>query len=56
LDAALQEAALGFGSCQLQRSLECRPGLAWSAQPAQELGAGRVAVLVGVEVEPREQG
>src|SRR5919106_3403578 len=55
LDSALQEPALGFGCRQLQRSLECRPSLLEPVQPAQELRAGRVEVLVAVEVEPLEE-
>src|SRR5919109_4239486 len=54
-DAALQKAALGFGSRQLQRSLECCPRLVESVGPTQEFPAGRVEVLVAVEVEPLEE-
>src|SRR5688572_29687588 len=54
-DSALQKAALGFGSCELQRSLERCTSLFEPVQPAQKLRAGRVEVLVAVEVEPLEE-
>src|ERR1700677_196810 len=45
-DAALQEAAFGGGARASQRFAEGGPGLVGTAEAAQQLGPGRVPVLV----------
>jgi hypothetical protein len=41
---------------ELERSLVGRPGVRDAIEPAQELRAGRVQVVVAVELEPLDQG
>jgi hypothetical protein len=51
-DPTLEKAALGLGVGKLQRPHEGGSGPVCMAEPAQELPARRVEVLVAVEIEP----
>jgi len=55
-EAALQEAAVGVRGHELQRSLVRRLGVGFAAEAAQELGSGRVEVVVAVELEAVDEG
>src|SRR2546421_1915853 len=48
---ALQESPLVLGAHEVERTPVCKPRLVRAAQPAQEVTAGRVQVVVGVELE-----
>ena len=50
--AAGEEAAVGLGVSQLERALVGGAGLGAAAEPAQEVGPGRVEVRVGVQLDP----
>src|SRR5215204_7811948 len=51
LDASAQETALGLLRCQRERALECVDGFVVAAQPAEELAARGVEVVVPVELQ-----
>src|SRR5947209_20050024 len=55
-DAAFQVAALGDGAGQVQGRLVGGPGLGGTAEAAQELGPGRVPVLVARQVAAVDDG
>src|ERR671931_460713 len=54
-DAPPEEAPLGFGVGEPERALERCASLVGAAEPAQEVGAGGVEVLVAVQVEPVDE-
>ena len=52
----LQEAPLGVRVHELERAAVRRAGVIHATEPAQELGAGRVQVVVGVELQALDRG
>ena len=51
----LEEAPLGVRVDELERAVVGRAGLVDAVEPAQQLGARRVQVVVAVEVEALDQ-
>ena len=54
-DAPAQEAALGLGVRELEGALVLGPCLLCPTEAAEQVGTGRVEVLVAVEVEPVDE-
>ena len=54
-EPALEEAPLGVRVHELERALVGGAGLVGALEPAQQLGAGRVQVVVAVELEPLDE-
>src|SRR5258708_20174699 len=53
--ATLQEAPLRIGADELERSPIGTTGLLGAAQPAQQVGAGGMEIVVAVEIEPLDR-
>jgi len=53
--APLEEAPLGVGADQLERAVVSGTGVVGAIEPAQQVGAHRVQVVVAVELQPLDE-